>query len=460
MKLSRFLVVFSLGMLVASFTAAGPSTAGLLCNVPSGAHGSIQEAIDDAGCAVIAVDSDTFVENLTISRNLTIRGAGVGETVLDAAGVGRGASVDMGATVTLRGMTITGANTGLGGAGILNYGVLTVEDSSVSGNTTSDTAGGGIDNYGTLTITNGSIANNHVTGMNGSGGAIFNSGGTITVTNSTFSGNTTDYRSSVIHNQGGGSTTFRSVTVSGNDSGSNGGAILNVAGSTVGIRNSTFARNRAGAGPTSILNYGAANEFGVRNSIIVDGDGNSASCQGAIGSYGRSVYGDDSCSATASDLASTDPMIGPLANNGGPVRTHALLAGSPAIDLGFTEGPNCKGTDARGVPRPVGVRCDAGVYELVLCEGVLVNRVGTDGRDIIAGTSTRDGFLALAGNDDLFGRDGNDTFCAGAGNDDVYGQAGGDDLYGQGGDDLLDGGADSDLCRGGPGDDTLVSCEA
>jgi len=144
-------------------------------------------------------------------------------------------------------------------------------------------------------------------------------------------------------------------------------------------------------------------------------------------------------------------MIGSLANNGGPVKTHALQAGSPAIDLGFTEGPNCKATDARGVPRPVGGRCDAGDYEYAECHGTLVNRVGTGGRDVITGTGSRDGFLARGGNDNLFGRDGNDGFARGEATTTSTVRRAGIGRTAKVATTLLDGGPDSDLCRGGPG---------
>src|SRR3970282_626777 len=61
-------------------------------------------------------------------------------------------------------------------------------------------------------------------------------------------------------------------------------------------------------------------------------------------------------------LNSTPAGLGPLANNGGPPQTHALLAGSPAIDAGS---PDCPppATDQRGVARPQGPACDIGAYE-------------------------------------------------------------------------------------------------
>jgi hypothetical protein len=62
----------------------------------------------------------------------------------------------------------------------------------------------------------------------------------------------------------------------------------------------------------------------------------------------------------ASDLIGVNPLLGPLGDNGGPTRTHALGAGSPAIDAA---GDACPATDQRGVARPLGARCDIGSYE-------------------------------------------------------------------------------------------------
>jgi hypothetical protein len=69
-----------------------------------------------------------------------------------------------------------------------------------------------------------------------------------------------------------------------------------------------------------------------------------------------------SCNFTGSDdMSSTDPLLGPLANNGGLTPTHALLAGSPAIDTAIMG--VCTSIDQRGVSRPQGTRCDRGAYE-------------------------------------------------------------------------------------------------
>jgi hypothetical protein len=55
-------------------------------------------------------------------------------------------------------------------------------------------------------------------------------------------------------------------------------------------------------------------------------------------------------------------VLGPLQDNGGPTWTHALLPGSPALDVG--DPAQCPATDQRGVPRPQGAGCDIGAFEL------------------------------------------------------------------------------------------------
>jgi hypothetical protein len=65
----------------------------------------------------------------------------------------------------------------------------------------------------------------------------------------------------------------------------------------------------------------------------------------------------------AGNLFGVDPLLGPLQNNGGSTRTHALLPGSPAINAGSN--PLGLATDQRGAdfPREAGGRADIGAYE-------------------------------------------------------------------------------------------------
>ena len=76
----------------------------------------------------------------------------------------------------------------------------------------------------------------------------------------------------------------------------------------------------------------------------------------------NNVLTDDTCFAGASDLVVADAGLGSLADNGGPTLTHALLAGSPAIDA--ADAAVCPATDQRGVTRPQGAGCDVGAYEV------------------------------------------------------------------------------------------------
>jgi hypothetical protein len=76
----------------------------------------------------------------------------------------------------------------------------------------------------------------------------------------------------------------------------------------------------------------------------------------------NNVFTDDTCSPGTNDVIVTAPLLDSLADNGGPTLTHALLAGSPAIDAG--DDAVCPETDQRGVSRPQGAACDVGAYEL------------------------------------------------------------------------------------------------
>ena len=130
------------------------------------------------------------------------------------------------------------------------------------------------------------------------------------------------------------------------------------------------------------------------------------------------------------DTFNVKPRLGPLADNGGATLTHALLAGSPAINSRGGSGP----ADQRGVPRRAP---DIGAYEFARCGGRVVNWVGTPGKDKLVGTSRADGILGLGGKDILKGRAGEDGLCGGKGRDTLIGGKGGD------------------VCKGGPGKDKL-----
>jgi hypothetical protein len=135
--------------------------------------------------------------------------------------------------------------------------------------------------------------------------------------------------------------------------------------SKVSLLNSTVTANVAERGPGGgIYSYPSA-EVVLTNSIVAGNSGLTASdCYGAITSQGDNLIGTASgCgySPGDGDLVDVNPNLGPLADNGGPTQTHALLPGSPAIDHSAAPCPSA--LDQRGVFRPQGTGCDIGATE-------------------------------------------------------------------------------------------------
>jgi hypothetical protein len=223
-------------------------------------------------------------------------------------------------------MTIADGAATDGGA-ILNDGDLSIFNSTLSGNNaTAD--GGAIRNDGTLKITNSTLSDNHAAGAQSDGGAILNGIG---------------------H-----SATLGNVTLVKNAAGRNGGGVSS--GGTLNLKNSIIALNAAGtAGNNAFISGGTATSSGYN---LSNDDGG-----GFLTSTG--------------DQINTDPILGPLKNNGGLSFTHAPLSNSPAIDTGKDLGMdgNPTGRDQRGSVRPViydaaitppagGDRSDIGAVEL------------------------------------------------------------------------------------------------
>ncbi|MGO9957102.1 MAG: choice-of-anchor Q domain-containing protein [Solirubrobacteraceae bacterium] len=139
--------------------------------------------------------------------------------------------------------------------------------------------------------------------------------------------------------------------------------------------NATIAANLVG-GPgnpgTGPLGTGGPGDAGMGGGISAYGSitsqntlvsGNSGTnCLGVVTDHGHNLsFPDNSCPGT-----NGDPMLGPLADNGGPTQTMALGAGSAAIDQVPATGAGCPATDQRGVSRPQGAACDIGAFEAAL----------------------------------------------------------------------------------------------
>src|SRR5438874_6942510 len=288
------------------------------------------DTIDATGISgVISLNSG----ELLVSTSVTINGPGADLLAVDGNMISRGFRIPVsGKTIAISGFTIRNGHAG--------------------------NAGGGIDNENndTLVITNCIISSNTA----GLGGGMFN-GGPLTIGSTTVSGNSAA-NGGGIYNSGGGMATITNSTVSGNSAGE-GGGIFNIG--VFAITNSTLSNNSASlAGGVfnnevlqigdTILNMGAS--------------GANISNFGTVTSLGYNLSSDSGGGALngPGDQINTNPLLGPLQDNGGPTLTHALSPGSPAIDTGdpnFTPPPF---DDQRGpgYPRVVNGRIDKGSFEV------------------------------------------------------------------------------------------------
>jgi hypothetical protein len=271
---------------------------------------------------------------------------------LSGGGAVRIFTVGASAILDVRNLTIAnGRNYGHGGGGIYNDGTLTLTNSTLSGNS-AVLYGGGIYNSGTLTLTHCTLSGNSADF--GSGGGIYNTG-TLTLTNSTLSGNST-----ARYGSGGGiyntaTLTLTNCTLSGNSAAEYGGGIFNVGSKYVQPGTLTL-------GNTVVANSPSGGDCFAGFEITDDGHN---LIEDATNSCGLT-------NGVNGNIVGVDPLLGPLANNGGPTQTHALCTGpgtphpdcpamSPAIDAG--DAAQCPATDQRGAPRPYGATCDIGAYE-------------------------------------------------------------------------------------------------
>jgi hypothetical protein len=318
-------------------------------------------AIFNSGFATVI---DTTLSGNGSTTAIPIQGGGIANTGTlwvihstvsgNAANQFGGGIVNSGAATVLDSI-VSGNKTGNeGGVGINNLGTLTVLHSTISDNLGGlESDGGGIRNAGTATVSSSTLSGNRVSGS-GNGGGIWN-GGTLAVTNSTLSQNFASFGGGGICNAGSGNLTVSYSTISGNttqNSGSLGGG---------GIKAGCFI----GGPGTGVINLVATI---LANNTGVHADNSDGNCLvGALSDGGYNISSDGSCQfSSPSSLAGTDPMLGPLGDNGGPTQTMALLAGSPAVNL-IPPGTIGCGTaiavDQRGVARPAGTGCDVGAYE-------------------------------------------------------------------------------------------------
>lgn len=218
-----------------------------------------------------------------------------------------------------------------------------------------------------LTITNSSFVNNSA---GGNGGAVSYSGGdTLTISGSTFSGNTArGFTGGALYIEG--RATITNSTFYGNNAGVDGGAIYMNTGH-LDLVNVTVAGNTAAGEAGGI--YENSDSSSSYNSIFANNTPTNCDTTGYAFERADSSYNlssDASCRlGGVGNMHSTNPLLGPLANNGGYTQTMALLAGSPALNAGNPATPGgggatCLAVDQVGTNRPQGAACDIGAFEV------------------------------------------------------------------------------------------------
>jgi CSLREA domain-containing protein len=345
-----------------------------------------------------------------------------------ASGAGGGLLAQVGPSLSVQNTEFLGnfamGNVG-GGLALAVTGALTLTNILVSDNEAHDGGGGlSVNGQASATITGSTFSGNRARNLPGGGGAVIAGPGSPEITACTFSQNTVENGQLggglVIHASAGGMT-MRGCAFIANEAiggGSCGGLYYQSAGAGT-ITNCTFSGNLAtnggggigqgGFGDLTLTNCtltdnGATGPMGggailrgpgfaqvnLRNTIIANSFAGE-NCAGGTVSQGGNIDSGAFCLSPLipGDHSNTGPLLGPLADNGGPTLTHALLPGSPAIDAGAVGW--CGTTDQRGVARPLDGDadgtpvCDVGAIEFADC-----NNNGQDDTAEIAGGAITD----------------------------------------------------------------------
>jgi filamentous hemagglutinin family protein len=335
---------------------------------------------------------DLVQGELVINQSVTVQGSTTAATILDGQNATRDIEIDgntSGITVTLNDLTLTdgnavntggiGANRAGDGGGLLVYtensrhATVNINDSTISNNTAPNTNGGGgiyiaaETGFGTVNIDNSTISGNTAT-LNFGGGIYSDSyqgAAALTIANTTIVNNTAYGNGGGIfvdgRNNTGASLTISNSTIAGNSS-SNGGGIYNLGVGAIMIGDTILSGNTVS---------------GAESDLTTGGGGSTT--DNGYNLYGQNGNNGGFNASNAVTIQSTDillsgaisTVLAPLANNGGPTETMALVAGSPALGNGSStlsiSGYTLPGTDQRGDPRqtgPAGTQVvDIGAYQ-------------------------------------------------------------------------------------------------
>ncbi|MDX6650078.1 MAG: hypothetical protein QOJ97_2029 [Solirubrobacteraceae bacterium] len=378
-----------------------------------------------AGRVVLSIpgggENEAVTGDLDLTANTTVKGAGAAATTVDGATLDRVFDMPYDVfegcltpdrKVSISGLTITGGrgefNVGfgklLGGGGIVVCGQLTLQNAGVTANQAVGAGGAmvvGPNSTAAIDKTTASANLQGGRGQPGGGGILVQGpdpgnfilgipaqpGGSLTMTDSTVSGNTAGGGGGLAPGEGGGilnlggTVSLTNVTLSDNTAGGAGapgfgGGIFTLTGGTTTLLNTTIANNSAaenGSGgnlsTSNVPNGGgvADGTFVLKNTIVTGGAAMAAqgNCNGdGFTSQGGNLESANQCGLTGpGDQRNTDPQLGPLADNGGPTLTRAPQGASPALNAALNAG--CPVADQRGTARPQVGTCDVGAVEVV-----------------------------------------------------------------------------------------------
>lgn len=361
--------------------------------------------VGTGGADVTIVDGNRIASVITIPAAVTVDIEGLTVTNGEATPFSRqGGGINFSGALTLRNSTVSD-NYAFRGGGLASNDAsstpsLVVEDSLITRNyalsyATGNSYGGGIyQRGGSMTITSTTISNNiSATGNyyvafpfldtnNSRGGGVEARQVDVSITGSAFTGNEVyayygfgNARGAGLSTVGSNLVTISNSTFSGNSGGQGAGAHINCRpGSS--LTNATITNNYG-----SDFQHGARVETGglvtssnlsIRNTIIAGNTsrnfGWTTDIWGSINTAGHNVFGitypifvghpTDFVGKLATPV---DALLGPLRDNGGPTLTHAPLLGSPAID--GSDPLVFEATDQRGIARPQGLLPDIGAFE-------------------------------------------------------------------------------------------------
>lgn len=339
--LLSFLAAWALMSSLTSPTAqAAPNTTITVANINNNGAGSLRQAIANAssgdtinfdnslGGETIILSSELIItKSLTISGNIPITVSGNNATRVF------NITSTLPITVTYDSLTIANGNvqtTDCGGLSLRCGSGIMIQNSNI-----------------VVIVANSTFLGNRAEGSMSYGGAIEVEDGSLTVLNSTFSGNRANY----------------------------GGGIFGRF-STMTVNNATFNENLAVQGG-GIYNYGTLN---LSNTILANTPG-ATDCRSGFAlasDVNNLIENNNGCGVP---ISNADPILGPLQDNGGNTLTYAPLSGSPAIDAG--DNGTCLATDQRGIVRPQGANCDIGAYEKEVVCTIAVTSAASSGPDTL-----------------------------------------------------------------------------